>query len=128
MVAPFADAPIVDVAAEITGRDGIDDIRLLGGKSDDAEMRTDRNADVLEDAVVFLDRAVVDRDARVVDGLVHHPERVGLRRPLKIVDSLRPVALTSGVDLIDSNDFTRLGLSEQFLVVEAPPRRSIAAE
>jgi hypothetical protein len=92
------------------------------------KMRTDRDADVLEDAVVFLDRAVVDRDARVVDGLVHHPERVRLRRPLKIVDSLRPVALTSGVDLIDSNDFTRLGLSEQFLVVESPPRGHIAAE
>ena len=81
-------------------------------------MRPDRNADVLEDAVIFLDRGMVDRHARVIDRLVHHPERIGLRRPAEIVDRLRPVALTGGVDLVDRADLARLRLVDQLLVVE----------
>src|SRR6476619_4906847 len=84
----LADAPIVDVAAEIAGRNGVDDISFLRRQADDPEMRPDGNLDVLEDAVVLLDGAVVDRDPRIVDGLVHHAERIRLRRPLKIVDRL----------------------------------------
>src|SRR5229473_4080082 len=122
----FAHAPIVNVAAEIPGRDGVDDIRFLWGKSDDPEMGPDWNSDVLEDAVVLLDGAVVDRDAGIVDGLVHYPEGICLRRPLKIVDSLCPVALPGRIDLIDGDDFARLRISHQLLVVEAPPRGGIA--
>src|SRR5258708_12836060 len=90
-------------------------------------MRPDRNADVLEDAVIFLDRGMVDRHARVIDRLVHHPERIGLRRPAEIVDRLRPVALTGGVDLVDRADLARLRLGDQLLVVEAPPCRRVPA-
>ena len=80
------------------------------------------------DAVVLLDRAVVDRDAGIVDGLVDHAERIGLRRPLEIVDRLGPVALSGGVDLVDRDHLARFGLGDQLLVMEAPPRRGIAAE
>ena len=91
-------------------------------------MRPDRNAHVLQDAVVLLDRAVVDRNAGIVDGLVDHAERIGLRRPLEIVERLGPVALAGGVDLVDRDHLARLGLGQQLLVVEAPPGRGVAAE
>src|SRR3954463_9970296 len=91
-------------------------------------MRPDWNLHVLEAAVVLLDRAVVDRDTGIVDGLVPHAERIGLRRPLKIVDRLRPVSPSGGADLGDG-DYTRpLRLGHQLLVVEAPPRARVAAE
>ena len=124
----FADAPIINVAPEITGRDGVNDVRFLRGKSDHSEMGSDRNSHVLEDAVVLFDRCVVDRNARIVDGLVHHAEGIGLRRPLKIVNRLRPVALSGRIDLIDGDDFTRLRIGDQLLVMEAPPGGRVAAK
>ena len=78
--------------------------------------------------MVLLDGAVVDRDTWIVDGLVHHAERIRLRRPLKIVDRLCPVALSGRIDLVDGDDLARLRLGHQLLVVEAPPRRRVAAE
>src|SRR3954469_12538068 len=124
----FADAPIAHVAAEIAGRNRVDDIGLLRGDTHHAEVRPDRNAYVLEDAVVLLHGRMIDRHAGIVDGLVLDAERIGLRRPAEIVDRLRPVALSAGVDLVDRDDLARLRLGEQLLVVEAPPRGGIAAE
>jgi hypothetical protein len=49
--------------------------------------------------VVLFNGAVVDRHARVIDGFVNYAERIGLRRPLEVIDRLRPVALSSGVNL-----------------------------
>ena len=37
-----------------------------------AEMRTYRNAHILQDAVVLLDRGVIDWNARIVDGFMHY--------------------------------------------------------
>ena len=78
--------------------------------------------------MVFLDRGVIHRDAGIIDGLVHHAEWVGLRRPLEIVDGIRPVALAGRVDLVDGYDLARLRLRHQLLVMEAPPRGRVAAE
>jgi hypothetical protein len=71
---------------------------------------------------------MVDRNARVVDRLVHDARGIGLRRPAEVVDSLRPVALPARVDLVDRDDLARLGLGQQLLVVEAPPRGRVAPE
>src|SRR3954471_15645569 len=60
--------------------------------------------------VVLFDGAVVNRDARVVDGVVNHSERIGLRRPAEIVDRLRPVSLPRCINLEDGDDLTGLGL------------------
>ena len=78
--------------------------------------------------MVLLDGAVVNRDPRIVDGFVYHAKRIGLRRPLEVIDRLRPVSLPAGVDLIDGDHFARLRLGDQFLVVEPPPGGRIAAE
>src|SRR5260370_42278935 len=67
----LADPPIIDVAAGIAGRNRIDDIGFLGRQAYYAEMRTYRNAHILQDAVVLLDRGVIDGNARIVDGFVH---------------------------------------------------------
>ena len=84
--------------------------------------------DVLEDVVVFLDGRVVDRHARIVDDLVGDAVGVGLRGPAEIIDRLRPVALSTGIDLVDRADLARLRLGDQVAVLEAPPRRGVAAE
>ena len=91
-------------------------------------MRPDRDAHVLQDAVVLLDHAVVDRHARVVDDLVHDAERVLLRHPAEVVDGARPAGRAGRVDLVDGDDLARLRLLEQVLVVEAPPGGGVAAE
>jgi hypothetical protein len=79
-------------------------------------------------AVVLLHRRVVDRHAGIIDGLVHDPERVRLRRPLKVVDGGRPIALTGGIDLVDRDDLALFWLGDHFLVVKAPPGGRVAAE
>src|SRR6476659_3354938 len=91
-------------------------------------MRTYRNAHILQDAVVLLDRGMVDRNARVVDRFVHYAGRVGLRSPSENVHGFRPVAFAGGVDLVDRDYFARLGLGEQVLIVKAPPSSRVAAE
>ena len=91
-------------------------------------MRTDRNPHILQDAVVLLDRGVIDGHAGIVDGLVNDAGRIGLRRPREIIHGFRPVAFTSGIDLIDRDHFARPGLGEQVLVVKAPPCGGVAAE
>jgi hypothetical protein len=112
IVAPF---PTRQLSMEIAGRDRVNVIGLLRGYSHNAEMRTDRNAHVLEDPVVLLDSTVVNRDPRVVDGLVHHAERISLRRPSQVINRLGRVSLSTGVDHVDSDHFARLRLGDQFL-------------
>src|SRR5215207_3881151 len=90
----LANAPVVDVAPEVAGWDRVDVIGLLWSYANDTEMRPDGDADVLEDPVCLLDRAAVDRHARVIDGLVDHPGWIGLGRPLEVVDCLGPVPLS----------------------------------
>src|SRR5262249_8904134 len=124
----LADSPIVDVAAEIAWRDRIDDIRFLRRHPHHAKMRPDRNAHVLQDIVVFLDARVINRHARIIDSLVDDAERIGLWCPAEIVDSLSPISLTTGVDFIDRADLAWLRFRNQILILEAPPRRRIAAE
>ena len=60
--------------------------------------------------VVLFDGAVVNRDARVVDGVVNHSERIGLRRPAEIVDRPRPVSLPRCINLEDGDDLAGLRL------------------
>ena len=71
---------------------------------------------------------MVDWHAWIIDGLVHDSERIGLWRPAEVVDCLRPIALPAGVDFVDRADLARLRFGDQFLVVEAPPSRRVAAE
>src|SRR5262245_22125333 len=124
----LADAPIVDVATEIAWRDRIDDIRFLRRHPHDAKMRPDRNAHVLQDIVVLLDARVIDRHARIIDSLVDDTERIGLRCPAEIVDSLSPISLATGVDFIDRAYLAWFRVGDEILILETPPRRRIAAE
>src|SRR5262249_39326397 len=93
-----------------------------------AEVRADRDAHVLENALALLHGAVIDRHPRIVDDLVHDAERIGLRHPAEVVDGARPVLLAGGIDLVDRDDLARLGLGEELLIVEAPPGGGVAAE
>ena len=123
-----ADPPVVDVAAEVAGRDRIDDVRLGRRHPHGAQMRPDRHAHALQHRHVLGDRAVVDRHARIVDDVVHHAERIGLRHPAVVVDRARPVPIAGGIDLVDGDHLAGLRLLDHVVVVEAPPRRGIAAE
>ena len=91
-------------------------------------MRPDRHAHALQHRHVLGDRAVVDRHARIVDDVVHHAERIGLRHPAVVVDRARPVPLPGRIDLVDGDDLARLRLLDQVVVVKAPPCRGIAAK
>ena len=124
----LADAPVVDVAAHPVRRDRVHDVGLRGCQPQDAEVRADGDAHVLEDAVVLLDRLVIDGHAGIVDGLVHDAVGIRLRRPLEVVERLGPVALAGRVHLVDGDDLARLRIGQQLLVVKAPPRRRVAAE
>src|SRR4029078_9089229 len=96
--------------------------------TDDPEMRTDRDADVFENAMVLLNDRMVDRHAGVVDGLVHDTKWVGLRHPAEVIDRTRPVLLSAAVDFVDRAHLARLRFSEQIIVMKAPPRGSVAAK
>ncbi len=123
---PFAQPPIVEIAAEIGRRHRIDHAGLLGRQADHAEMRAHRNGDAAQHAMVLAHRGVVDRDAGIVDARMHHAEGIGLRRPAEIVDGARAMVL--GVDLVDRHHFALLGLGDQLVVVIAPEGGGVAAE
>jgi hypothetical protein len=91
-------------------------------------MRPDWDAHVLQDVVVLLDGRMVDMHARIVDDLVDDPVRICLRRPAEVVDRLRSVALPAGIDFVNRADLAWFRVGDQVLVLEAPPRRRIAAE
>ena len=91
-------------------------------------MRPNRDANVLQDAVVLLHDRVVDRHARVVDDFVDDAVRIGLRHPAEVVDRLRPVALPTGIDFVDRANLARFRIGDQLLVVKTPPGRRVAAE
>ncbi len=124
----LADAPVVDVAAGVAGRDGVHHVGLGGRQAEHAEVGPDGHPDVLEHPVVLLHGPMVDRHAGVVDRLVHDPGGIGLRRPAEVVDAFRPVPLAARVDLVDGDHLARLGIGQQLLVVEAPPGRRVAPE
>src|SRR5439155_15069014 len=124
----LADPPIIDVAAGIARRNRVDDISLLGRQAYHAEMWAYRNAHILQDAMVFLDRRVIDWNARIVDGFVNYAGGVRLWSPSEIIHGFRPVALAGGVDFVDRDHFARLWLGEQVLIVKAPPCGRVAAE
>src|SRR3954449_5043902 len=91
-------------------------------------MRTYRNPNILQDAVVLFDSGVIDWNSWIVDCFVYNARRVGLRSPSEIIDGFRPVAFASGVHLIDCDHFARLGVGEEILIMKTPPRGRIAAE
>src|SRR5215468_3047602 len=97
----LADPPIIDVAAGIARRNRVDDISLLGRQAYHAEMWAYRDAHILQDPMIFLDRGVIDRNARVVDGLVDDAGGVCLWSPSEIVYGFCPVAFAGGVDFVD---------------------------
>ena len=71
---------------------------------------------------------MVDRHAGIVDDLMHDTIWIGLWRPAEVVDRLRPVALAAGIDFVDRANLARFRVGGQIVVLEAPPRRRIAAE
>src|ERR1700716_2078539 len=77
----FADPPIIDVAAGVARRNRIDHVSFFGCQPDHAKMRPYRDTSVLQDAMVFLNSAVVDRDARIVDGFMPFSESASQAGP-----------------------------------------------
>src|SRR5262245_61097610 len=69
---------------------------------------------------------MVDRKPRIINRWMQHARWVALRRPAKIVHSVRMFALP--VDLVDRDDLARLWLGQQVVVMKAPPGRRVAAE
>src|SRR5260370_26287941 len=78
--------------------------------------------------MIFPDKAVVYRHAGITDDLVGDAERISLCGPAEIVDSLRPILFAARVELVDRNHLARLRISQQIIVLEAPPGCRVAAE
>ena len=62
----FTHAPIVDIAARVARRNGVDDIGLLGRDPDHPEMWTDGHTDVFQDTMVLIDVLVVDHHSWII--------------------------------------------------------------
>ncbi|MET4831468.1 hypothetical protein ABIF44_000875 [Bradyrhizobium japonicum] len=69
-----------------------------------------------------------DGDAGIVVGRVHDAEGVGLRLPAIGIERAGVRLLGIVEDLVDGDDFARLGTAEKLVVVIAPPRRDRGAE
>ena len=70
---------------------------------------------------------MVHPHAGIVDRPMHDAVRIGLRRPDIVVDGACD-RLAGGVELEDGDDFARLRLLDQIVVVEAPGGRDVGAE
>ncbi len=108
----LAGAPVVDVAAEVSGRNGIDHVGVCGRYGNEAEVRTCGNANAGKRLIDPADGGVIDGNARVIHGPVHDPEGVSLRRPLKVINRLRPVLFCVSVQFVNCNDLTIFWLSD----------------
>src|SRR3954453_13172645 len=97
----LANAPIVDIAAEISGWDRIDEFRLARRNRDDSKMRPHRNAHALQDPVVFLVERMIDRHSGVVYDRVHYANRICRWSPALIVYRRSPVESGCRAELID---------------------------
>ena len=124
----LADTPVIDVAAGVIGRDGVDHLGFGRRHADGAKVRPDRDANIAQDIFILLDGGGVNRHAGVIYRRVHHTKRIGLRRPAVIVDRLGPVALAGGIHLIDSHYFAFLRLREHVAVMKSPRGGGVAAK
>ena len=70
---------------------------------------------------------MIDPHAGIVDGRVYDSVRIGLGGPDVIVDGLRE-RLARGIEFEDRDDFARLRLLDQVVIVKAPVRRGVGAE
>ena len=91
-------------------------------------MRAHGDADVRQHAVAGIDRGAVDRNAGIIHEAVHHPERIGLWRPLIAVDSLRDRPVVDAFHLVDRDHLAGLRSRNELAVLEAPPCCGVAAE
>ena len=57
-----------------------------------------------------------------------HSEGVFLRRPAKVVNRFRPVALACRINLKNGDDLTLLRLGQHVAIVEAPPGSGVTSE
>src|SRR5260370_23074434 len=71
---------------------------------------------------------MVDAHPRVVDCGMQNAERIALRRPTEVVGRARVIAaMVLAVDLVNRHDLARLGLSQELLVMKAPPAGGVTA-
>src|SRR3712207_3913481 len=87
---PLADAPVVNVAARVAWRNGVDEVCFGWSEAQRAKMRTDGETHALQDIVVALGQTMINGDAGVVDGVMPHTKRVRLGHPLEVIDCLCP--------------------------------------
>jgi hypothetical protein len=87
-----------------------------------------RDADAAPRSGADLDRALVDRNARIVVSPVKDAEGIDLRSPSVGVKGLCVASIAVCEDLVDSDVLSRFRLFDEFAIVIAPPSRDIAAE
>src|ERR1700674_4411500 len=123
----LAEPPIIQVAAEVGRRHGIDQTRLTRRHAYDAKVWPQRNPDAVEYAVPSPDRLGRDGYAGIVVGVVHDAVGIGLGLPSIGIERLR-IGLVARENLIDRHRFARLGLREKLVIVISPPGGDAAAE
>ena len=108
-------------------RDRVDELDLGRRQAQRSEMRADGDAHAFQHVEIPRGLGMVDRHARIIDRLVRHAERIGLRNPFEIVDRLRPALRARRVDLVDRHDLAFLA-AQHVVVVVAPPGCGVGAE
>src|SRR5258708_38693691 len=90
-------------------------------------MQPRRHLDAPKYVFPLANGRMIDPHTGIIDGRMHDAVRIGLRRPHIIVD--RPgERLACRVELEDRDDFARLRLLDQVVIMETPIRRGVGAE
>src|SRR6185312_15204688 len=98
------------------------------GQTDNSKMRTNRHADILEDAMVFVHPLVVNNNTGIVVDLVDHSVGIGHGNPAVVVDRARPIPVAGGVELIDGDNLAGLRLLDEVVILIAPPRSNVCSK
>src|SRR5664280_340813 len=124
----FTEAPIVDIAPDVIGRNGTDEVGFLLRQAEAAEMRAKGDSHVLENAVLWVPFFGIDHKTWVIINFMLGTVRVCEWSPTVAVEGCRPVGAAISLKFIDCDDLARLRVFDQVVVLKAPVRRDVRTE
>ena len=112
----LTEAPVVEIATEIAGRDRINEVAFAGRDADDAEMRPQRNIDSLQNVVATAHAARHHRHARIIISAMDDTRRIGLWFPR--IGILRARVRRRGV--LEYRSFAEYDIADEDAIVALP--------